>query len=134
MLNKITASSKRRISRLNQRQRKKLFVGKFQQMLVEIKVKFTNNSDQDSYDQFFDIYLEFIEKNHFYTLGLNAVANGVAESVVFPRLKDKKGNFVSKAGSATVEDLELVRNWLLGRTEIDSILIFRLIDSNYINI
>lgn len=134
MLNKITASSKRRISRLNHRQRKKFFVAEFQQLLVEIKVKFTNNSDQDSYVQFFDNYLNFIENNHLYTIGINGVKNGIAETVVFPRLKDKNGNYVSKAGSATVEDLELVRNWLFGRTEVGSILMCQLIDSNYISI
>ena len=59
MLNHLPSARKRR--RLNRRQRKKLRVGDFQELVFEVRVQFHQPMEDAAHDAFLDGFIEIIE-------------------------------------------------------------------------
>jgi uncharacterized protein YggL (DUF469 family) len=63
-------NSLRRTARLNRRQRKKLYLGEFQEQIFEIRVRFHQVLSERSYDRFLDEFIAFIESRKLLVAGL----------------------------------------------------------------
>lgn len=107
------ASDKKRSRRL----RKKLRVGEFQELGFEIEVKLTGSRAPEEQVSFIEAFLsEVIEPRSLCFSGW------------------LKGGFVAHRarGSATEDDRDSVRQWLLSRPEVESVVVGPLIDAWYL--
>ncbi len=68
MLNHLPSA--RTLRRLNRRQRKKLRVGEFQELVFEVRVQFRQPMDEAAYDAFLDGFIEIIESRHLAVGGM----------------------------------------------------------------
>ena len=104
--------------RHNQRQRKKLHLGEFAELGFEVSADLTRELDERQRDVLIDAFLEeCIEANGMlFGGGIN---------------KDLGGFIVPDAarGSATEEQRECVREWLLGRPEFSAVTVGPLVDA-----
>jgi len=103
--------SARKLRRLNKRQRKKLRVGEFQELVFEIRISFCNSLDEDAYDIFFDEFIDLIEERHLAVGGLG----GRLPLVETEGIVSAWGR-----GSPTAVDRQSVLDWLRQRPEVAS--------------
>ena len=68
MLNPLPSA--RTIRRLNRRQRKKLHVGEFQELVFEVRVQFRQLMDDAAHDAFLDGFIELIESRQLAVGGM----------------------------------------------------------------
>lgn len=103
--------SARRLRRLNRRQRKKLRVGEFQDLVFEIRIGFRQPMDDVSHDAFQDGFIAMIESRQLAVGGLGG------------RLPLLETDGIVSAwghGSPTAADRQAVLDWLRQRTEVVS--------------
>jgi hypothetical protein len=98
-----------RLCRLNRRQRKKLRLGEFQELVFEIRVRFHQPLDEAAYDPFLDAFIEFIESCQLAVGGLGG------------RLPLAETDGIISAwgrGSPVEEDRQAILAWLHERPEV----------------
>lgn len=98
-----------RVRRLNQRQRKKLRLGEFQELVFLVRVQFRRPMNEPTYEPFIDEFIDFIES-------LDLSVGGMGGRLP---LAETEGVIQSWGrGSATAEDRHAVVGWLLAREEV----------------
>lgn len=97
---------------------KKLYLGEFAMMGFEVACE-TTITDFDSYDNFVDDFIDYIEN-----LGLTFGGGGLEHFEGFI-CADKRYISVSEEQKSSVED------WLKARAEITSVNVSELLDANY---
>lgn len=103
--------SARKVRRLNGRQRKKLRVGEFQELVFEIRIQFRQPLDDTAHDAFLDGFIELIESRHL-------AAGGMGGQL--PLMET--GGVISAwgRGSPTEADRQAVLDWLRQSSEVAS--------------
>jgi uncharacterized protein YggL (DUF469 family) len=120
MLNHLPSA--RTIRRLNRRQRKKLHVGEFQELVFEVRVQFRQLLDDAALDTFLDEFIEYIESRQLVVGGMG----GQLPLTTTDGVVSTWGR-----GSPTEEDRSAVVNWLLQRPEVASAAAGDLVDGWY---
>lgn len=111
-----------RLNRLNRRQRKKLLVGEFQELVFEVRLKFAAPLDESAYDAFIDAFIAFTESHHL-------IIGGFGGSLPLAEMD----GLVSKWGPGSVSetDRQAVRAWLEQRPEVSEAQLGDLVDGWY---
>jgi len=111
-----------KLNRLNRRQRKKLLVGEFQELVFDTRISFAKPLDESAYDAFIDAFIDFVESRHL-------VIGGFGGSLPLAEMD----GLVSKAGpgSATEADRQAVQAWLEQRAEVSQVQLGELVDGWY---
>jgi len=102
-------TSKGRIRRCNERQRKKLRVAEYQEWVFVVRVRFCRVLEVTEVDALLDQFAVFLN-----TLGL--VAGGMGGTL--PMLETEGLIHRSDGGAATEEDRRAVEEWLEARPEV----------------
>jgi len=98
-----------RLRRLNRRQRKKLRLGEFQELVFEIRVRFHQPLDDTAYDPFLDAFIEFIESRQLAIGGLGGrLPLAETDGIISAWSRD----------SPSEEDRQAVLAWLHERPEV----------------
>lgn len=109
MLNRPPSAGK--LKRLNRRQRKKLRVGEFQELVFEIRMTFSQPLDEAAYDAWWDAFIGLIESRQLAVGGLGGrLPLTETEGIVSTQSR----------GSPTEEDRQAVLLWLQHRPEVAS--------------
>lgn len=101
--------SARKLKRLNRRQRKKLRVGEFQELVFEVRMAFRQPLDEPAYDDLLDAFIDLIESRRLAVGGLG----GRLPLVETDGIVSAWGR-----GSPTGEDRQAVLQWLQNRPEV----------------
>lgn len=101
--------STRSIRRLNRRQRKKLHVGDFQELVFEVLIRFRSPLEEGSYNAFLDEFVALIESRH---LAVGALGGRV------PFVETDGIVLAWGRGSPTDEDRQAVVDWLRQHPEV----------------
>jgi len=111
-----------KLNRLNRRQRKKLLVGEFQELVFDTQISFAKPLDESAYDAFIDAFIDFVESRHL-------VIGGFGGSLPLSEMD----GLVSKAGpgSVTDADRQAVQAWLQQRAEVSKVVLGELVDGWY---
>jgi len=111
-----------KLNRLNRRQRKKLLVGEFQELVFDTQISFAKSLDESAYDAFIDAFIDFVESRHL-------VIGGFGGSLPLSEMD----GLVSKAGpgSVTDADRQAVQAWLEQRAEVSKVVLGELVDGWY---
>jgi len=111
-----------KLNRLNRRQRKKLLVGEFQELVFDTQISFAKPLDESAYDAFIDAFIDFVESRHL-------VIGGFGGSLPLSEMD----GLVSKAGpgSVTDADRQAVQAWLEQRAEVSKVVLGELVDGWY---
>lgn len=96
-------NSLQRTARLNRRQRKKLYLGEFQETIFEIHIRFLHVLSERGYDQFLDAFIAFIESRKLLVAGLGGC---------LPPLEIDGVISVNGRGSPVLADRLAVVDWL----------------------
>lgn len=107
MLNRRPSAA--RLKRLNRRQRKKLRVGEFQELVFEVRMTFHQPADEASYSGLLDAFIDLIESRRLAVGGLG----GRLHLVETDGIVSAWGR-----GSPTEEDRQSVLDWLKHRPEV----------------
>ncbi|MBK9393653.1 MAG: YggL family protein [Uliginosibacterium sp.] len=107
-----TKVSRNRVRRLNTRQRKKLYLGEFQELLFELRVEFRTPLEAGAYYQVWDPLILFIEARGLAVAGLGGR---------FPLAATDGLIFAANRGSPTDADRAAVLAWLEARPEVLSV-------------
>lgn len=113
--------SARKLQRLNRRQRKKLRVGEFQELVFEVRIRFRQPMDDAAHDAFLDGFIELIESRHLAAGGMGGQQPLEADGVVSAWGR----------GSPSEADRTAVLNWLRQHPEVASAEAGDLIDGWY---
>jgi uncharacterized protein YggL (DUF469 family) len=98
--------SVRKLLRLNRRQRKKLRVGEFQELVFKVSIRFGQPMEGPQFDAFMDGFIDLVESRR---LAAGGGGGGLeAEWVVS----------TWNRGSTTEEDRRAVLDWLLSHPEV----------------
>lgn len=103
--------SARKIRRLNRRQRKKLRVGEFQQLVFEVRIRFHHPMDDATHDAFLDGFIALIESRQLAVGGMGG------------RLPILETDGIVSAwgrGSPSEADRQAVVDWLYRQPEVAS--------------
>ncbi len=100
---------------MNKRLRKKLHKGEFRQYGFEFSFEFDPPLGEEEFGSFFDRLLEMLDS---YDLGMGGGGD----------TKGISGSVGKYKGSVTLEEIEMVRGWLLGCTEVKNIWVGELMD------
>ena len=100
---------------MNKRLRKKLHKGEFRQYGFEFSFEFDPPLGEEEFGSFFDRLLEMLD-SHGLDMGGGGDTKGISGAV---------GKY---KGSVTLEEIELVRGWLLGCTKVKNIWVGELMD------
>ena len=119
-MNQLPSTGK--LKRLNRRQRKKLLVGEFQELVFDAQIRFAKPLDEPAYDAFIDAFIDFVESRYL-------VIGGFGGSLPLAEMD----GLVSKAGpgSATEADRQAVQAWLDERAEVSQVQLGELVDGWY---
>jgi len=98
--------SARKLARLNRRQRKKLRVGEFQELVFEVSIRFGQPMEGPRLDAFMDEFIDLVESRRLVAGGGGGGLE--AEWVVS----------TWNRGSTTEEDRRAVLDWLLSHPEV----------------
>ena len=109
MLNHLPSA--RTLRRLNRRQRKKLRVGEFQELVFEVRVQFCRPMGDAAYDAFLDGFIELIESRQLAVGGMGGQ---------LPLLETDGVVSAWGRGSPTEEDRAAIVDWLRQRSEVAS--------------
>ena len=105
------ATSAGRLRRLNRRQRKKLHLGQFQEMIFEFSVRFEAPLGQAAHDAFVGALFDWLDARGMYAAGLGGTAGeplAAAEGMAA-----RWGR-----ASATDADRDALTQWLRARPEV----------------
>ena len=108
MLNHLPSA--RTLRRLNRRQRKKVRVGEFQELVFEVQVQFRQPMDA-GYDAFMDGFIELIESRQLAVGGMGGQ---------LPLMETSGVVSVNGRGSPSEADMVAVLDWLRERHEVAS--------------
>ena len=111
--------SARKLARLNRRQRKKLRVGEFQELVFEVNIRFGQSMEGPRLDAFIDEFIDLIESRRLIAGG--GCGQLEAQWVVS----------TWNRGSATEDDRRAVLDWLLPHPEVVDAKAGALIDGWY---
>ncbi|MDR2213996.1 MAG: YggL family protein [Pseudomonadales bacterium] len=111
--------SAKKLASLNRRQRKKLRVGEFQELVFKVSIRFRQPMEGPRQDAFVDEFIGLIESRRL------AVGGG------FGPLEATGIVSAGGRGSATDEDKQAVLNWLLRRPEVADAQTGALVDGWY---
>ena len=100
---------------MNKRLRKKLHKGEFRQYGFEFSFEFDPPLGEEEFSSFFDRLLEMLE-SHDLGMGGGGDRNGI------------EGAVQKNKGSVTLEEIEMVRSWLTGCTEVKNVSVGELMD------
>jgi uncharacterized protein YggL (DUF469 family) len=114
--------SARKLARLNRRQRKKLRVGKFQELVFEVRIRFHQPMEEARLDTFLDGVIELIEARQLVVGGLGGTLPLLATDGIVSALK---------RGSPTEEDRQAVLDWARRRPEVADAAVGELVDGWY---
>lgn len=103
--------SKGRLRQLNQRQRKKLRLGEFQEFIFQANARFHLPLDESAYEPFIDDFVEFLESRKLIIGGMGGR---------FPIATTDGFIQASGRGSPSETDRHAIVNWLLARPEMAS--------------
>lgn len=117
MLKQIPSAQK--LARLNRRQRKKLRVGEFQELVFEVRIHFHQPMEEAWLDTFLDDFIELIESRRLVVGGLGGTLPLRATDGIVS---------ASKRGSPTEEDRRAVLDWVLQRSEVADAEVGELVD------
>jgi uncharacterized protein YggL (DUF469 family) len=110
------------LKRLNRRQRKKMLVGEFQELVFEVRVSFHTPQEATAYDAFLDAFIDFTESRQL-------VLGGLDGSLPVSEVD----GLVSKAGPGSVSEADrvAVREWLEQRPGVSKVELGELVDGWY---
>lgn len=120
MLNRLPSA--RKLRHLNRRQRKKLRVGEFQELVFEVRIQFRQPMSDAPLDAFLDGFIELIESRHLVVGGLGGK---------LPMLETDCIVSAWGRGSPTEADRQAVLNWLRQRSDVVSAESGELVDGWY---
>lgn len=120
MLNRLPSARNRR--RMNRRQRKKLRVGEFQELVFEVRIQFRLPMDGAAHDAFMDGFIEHIESHQLAVGGMGGQ---------LPLLETEGIVSACGRGSATVQDRFAVLDWLRQHPKVASAKTGELVDGWY---
>ena len=104
-------TSKGRVRQLNQRQRKKLRLGEFQELVFLVRAKFLRPLDESAYEFLLDDFIEFIESRKLSVGGMGGHLP----------LSETDGTIQTWGrGSPSEDDRQAVVAWLIARSEVAS--------------
>ena len=114
--------SARKLSRLNRRQRKKLRVGEFQELVFDVTFTVSQSTPDPANDDFMDAFLNLIESRNLAFCGVSNL----------PPLNRTDGTVAAAGrGSASDDDRQAVSAWLQQRPEVANLQIGELFDGWY---
>lgn len=93
----------------NRRQRKKLHLGEFQELIFEARVRFVSPLEEADYDRFIDAFIDFIESRRLLVCGMGGR---------LPLSQTEGMIGVPGRGSPTEEDRQAVVAWLRTQPEV----------------
>lgn len=111
-----------RIRQLNQRQRKKLHLGEFQQLIFSVHAQFQPPLDESAYMALWTEFIDFIESRNLWIGGLGGDLP-LAETEGIIQASDRE--------SPSEEDRQAVVTWLQARPEVSSASAEELVDGWY---
>ena len=114
--------SARTLRRLNRRQRKKLRVGEFQELVFEVRVQFRQPMDDAAHDAFLDEFIEIIESRHLAVGGMGGQ---------LPLMETDGVVSAWGRGSPTEVDRAAVADWLRQHPDVASADVGDLVDGWY---
>lgn len=114
--------SARKLARLNRRQRKKLRVGDFQELVFEIRIRFHQTMEEARLDTFLDDFIELIESRRLVVGGFGGTLPLLATDGIVSTFK---------RGSPTEEDRQAVLDWVRQRPEVAEVEAGEFIDGWY---
>ena len=109
MLNHLPSA--RTLRSLNHRQRKKLRVGEFQELVFEVRVQFHQSMGDAAYDAFLDGFIDLIESRQLAVGGMGGQV---------PLLETDGVVSAWGRGSPTEEDRAAIVEWLRQRRDVAS--------------
>lgn len=114
--------SPRKLERLNRRQRKKLRVGEFQEMVFEVHIRFCLPLENVALNAFWDSFIALIESRRLIVGGFGGQlplheTNGVVSA--------------ARRGSLTEEDRQAVLSWLQQQPDVATAEIGLFVDGWY---
>lgn len=107
MLNRLPST--RRLRRLNRRQRKKLHVGEFQELVFEITITFREPLDESACEVLWDAFIDLVEARRLLVGGLG----GRLPLIATDGIVSAQGR-----GSPTEEDRQTLLHWVRQRPEV----------------
>lgn len=110
--------SKGRIRRLNQRQRKKLHLGQFQQLIFSVRAEFPHTLEEVAYDSLWNDFIDFLQDRKL-------VIGGMGDHT------EVDGVIQAWRGTASEDDRQAVKEWLSARTEVKIVSVGVLVDGWY---
>ena len=114
--------SARKLARLNRRQRKKLRVGEFQELVFEVRIRFHQAMKEARLDTFLDDLIELTESRRLAVGGFVGTLPLLATEGIVSTLK---------RGSPTEEDRQAVLNWVRQRPEVAEVEVGDFVDGWY---
>lgn len=111
-----------RLKRLNRRQRKKLRVGEFQELVFVVRVAFRRALDELAYAPLLDAFIDLIESRRLMVGGMGGR---------LPLLETDGVVSASGRGSPSEDDRQVILNWLTNRPEVASAESGELVDGWY---
>ncbi len=114
--------SARKLKHLNHRQRKKLRVGEFQELVFEVRMAFRQPLEAADYDVLFDAFIALIESRHLAVGGLG----GRLPLVDTDGIVSAWGR-----GSPSDDDRQAVLDWLKNRSELAHAEVGQFVDGWY---
>lgn len=116
------APSSRKLKRLNRRQRKKLRVGEFQELVFEVRIRFHHPMEDSALDGFMDGFFDLVESRRLTVGGLGGR---------LPLLETDGVISAWERGSPTEEDRQAVLDWLQRQPEVASAEVGAFVDAWY---
>ncbi len=118
----MTANSRRKVRRMNRRQRKMMHVAEFQEFVFEVELTFRTPFDEAAYDIFVDDLIGLIESRRLSVGGLGGQL-----------FLETTSGIVSawSRGSPTEEDRHAIQGWLQQRTDVAASIVGPFIDGWY---
>lgn len=114
--------SARKLRCLNRRQRKKLRVGEFQELVFEVRMQFHQPMDGASHDAFLDGFIELTESRYLAVGGMGGQLPLLGTDGIVSALG---------RGSPTEANQQAVLEWLRHRPEVASAEVGDLVDGWY---
>ncbi|WP_417069888.1 50S ribosome-binding protein YggL [Niveibacterium terrae] len=103
--------TKTQIRRLNLRQRKKLRLGEFQELGLEIRLKFAQPQQDEALWAFADAFIDLVESRKLVLSGFGG-ATPLVETEIFVTRDGR--------GSVSEEDVAVLLDWLKAKAEVAS--------------
>lgn len=124
-MRKDTFCDPKRLHRYNRRQRKKLHIGEFQELVFKASVSFDPPLDAEAFDRFLDDVIEFVESRNLGLWGLGGCAPLSETSGLI------QADYKSPLLSPTEEDRQALLVWLQSYPQASSAHVSEFVDAWY---